>query len=93
MFDFTWWKESVFLVLIFIAIEYVFLMCPGCATPLPSIDIQTWAGDSKTGSIVRSQEEMQLKCSDPLFNEMVCITYEDMKKIYLTLPKCRSWDK
>jgi len=92
MFDFTFLKNVVLLFSLSIVIFILCLMLgPGCATAMPSLDIKTWAGDSKNTSVSRSQDQKTISCKDPLFDEMICMTYEDLKKIFLTFPKCKEW--
>lgn len=62
-----------------------------CAHAVPEIDIKSWEGDSKNGGITRAQEATTKKCSDPEFNEYICMTGEDLKKIYDILSRCREW--
>jgi hypothetical protein len=75
------------LLLIFIAIY-----CAGCpGAEMPNIDVSLWAGDSSRSGVTRSQEEKTLSCEDPQMDEFVCLTYEDLKKIYSTMLRCKKW--
>lgn len=71
---------------------FVFLLiCVGCRTTVPKIDVQTWAGDSEHAGITRSQENKTIECKDPKMDEFVCVSYEDLKKIYETFFLCKQW--
>lgn len=64
----------------------------GCKTPnIPAIHAKFWAGDSKNDSITRSQDHDSLLCRDIQFDNYVCLTYEDLKKIYDTMLTCKEW--
>lgn len=91
MFDFRFWRPCLAILVFTISFIFGLLMGPGCASPLPTIDIKTWAGDSKIEGIQRAQDKKSISCKDPEFDQMICMTYEDLKKIYLTLPKCKAW--
>lgn len=78
-------KQGLLLILIA-------MYCAGCpGAEMPNIDIQMWAGDSSRSGITRSQEEKTLSCEDPQFDEFVCLTYEDLKKMYSTMLRCKKW--
>lgn len=66
--------------------------CAGCpGAEMPKIDVSMWAGDSNRAGITRSQEHKSIGCFDEQFDEFVCLTYDDLKKIYGTLLKCQKW--
>jgi hypothetical protein len=71
-------------------IVYVLTMT-GCRTNVPAIDAKFWAGDSAKSGITRAQENRTLACENPEFDEYVCLSYEDLKKIYSTLLQCKDW--
>lgn len=58
---------------------------------IPKIDVAIWAGDSASGSIVRNQDQRAIACREPAFDQYTCMTYDDLKKIYSTLLKCKKW--
>lgn len=60
-------------------------------SPMPEIDITSWAGDSYTATIIRGQDKEFIACNDPRFNAYICMTGVDIKKIYDTLQRCKSW--
>lgn len=67
------------------------LTLPGCQANMPPIDAQFWGGDSARQGISRSQENRTLECKQPEFDKYVCLTYEDLQKIYDTLLECKQW--
>lgn len=75
----------------FVVIAFI-MWISGCAHPImPAIDVSTWAGDAQSSSIVRFQDDQEMKCTSPRFDQMVCMTYDDLKKLYLTMHKCMDW--
>jgi hypothetical protein len=68
------------------------LALPGCKSNMPSIDAKFWAGDSAQAGISRSQDQKTLECKSPEFDQFVCLTYDDLRKIYNTLLKCKQWE-
>lgn len=76
MFDF---RHPTFPVILFIfGIILISYLLTGCATK-PDLRVSTWAGDSKSGSVMRAQEKRSIKCTALEFDDMVCVNYEDMK--------------
>lgn len=75
------------------AIIFWVLALPGCKNPIPVIDVSFWAGDSAKDGVSRAQEGKTLACKDPQFDQFVCLTYEDLQKIYDTLLECKDWPK
>lgn len=75
----------------------IFFLClslPGCKSPeMPKIDVSFWAGDSANEGIARSQENRTMACSSSDFDDMVCLSYEDVRKIYDLLLQCERWPK
>lgn len=64
----------------------------GCNHPdMPPIDVTFWAGDSAKGGITRSQDHVTLLATDPKFDEMACLTYKDVQKLYSTMLTCKDW--
>jgi len=90
VFDFHFWKHSI--LILGLAVVIMLLVGPGCATQRPSIDVSTWAGDSKNEGVSRAQDKKTVMCSDPAFDQMVCMSYEDLTKLYLVFSQCGSWD-
>lgn len=89
--NFIPWKMVIFcLGLSLLAIGVAFLQ--GCKHPeMPAIDVEFWAGDADRSSIRRAQENREMLASDPGFNEMACLSYADLRKIYATLLHCKDW--
>jgi hypothetical protein len=69
----------------------VILTLSGCHTGIPKIDAEFWAGDSKSKGISRKQEGQTIPCDDPVIDDYVCLSYEDLQKIYHTLLQCKQW--
>jgi hypothetical protein len=70
------------------------LIANSCGSPntkIPEIQIKTWAGDYREGAIVRAQDNAKVSCRDSYFDNYVCLSYEDLKKIYETLLICKDW--
>ncbi len=63
-----------------------------CSTKPPAIDIELWAGDSATSSIVRKQNSASIECRDVKFDDFVCVSYDDLAKVYSTIQKCKKWE-
>lgn len=86
-------KEVILILIMSFIMAAIAFYFGGCATvaSFPAMDIQTWAADSKFSSIVRSQDRRTIQCKDPLFDEMICMSYNDLKKLYETLLSCKSW--
>jgi|ERR1700761_1315958 len=74
----------------FILLCVVFLF--GCATPARPMHINTWAGDSKTKSITRQQDQRSISCKDPSFDSYVCMDYSDVSKLIEVVGECRGWN-
>lgn len=75
-------------------VSSIVLLLIGCAAPnthVPSVDIQLWAGNPLRASIQRAQTGQELACFDPSFNNYVCLSYEDLQKIYATFLRCKDW--
>lgn len=73
---------------------------PSCGTgeldPLDAADrveLKAFAGDSSSHGISRAQEKKTIKCDSPEIDEYICLSYEDLKKIFNQLKrlqqKCR----
>lgn len=84
-------KESVFLFSLGLTIVYIALHLSGCSYPVPKVDVTFWAGDSAHASIRRSQDEEQIFCSDPKFDEYAALSYQDIKNIYEAMLQCKEW--
>jgi hypothetical protein len=78
-------------LLLGVAILAWVVITSGCSHNVPAIDASFWAGDPLHSGISRSQENKTLSCSDPSFNDYVCLTYGDLKKIYDTILQCKDW--
>lgn len=60
--------------------------CSG-KTP-PSVDVKIWQGDPVLEAIVRRQENMFILCQERQFRDFLCLTGEDLEKIYVTYTGC-----
>lgn len=73
-------------------LSLIAVYCAGCpGTEMPKIDVSLWAGDSHRAGVTRAQEQKTIACQDEQMDEFVCLTYDDLKKIYGTLLKCKKW--
>jgi hypothetical protein len=64
----------------------------GCKTAAPQLtqeDVYLWAGDSKSIAISRSQFNLLLYCTDPEFDNYVCMTYDELERFFNRLQECR----
>lgn len=60
--------------------------------PIPAWSGKIWAGDSSRSSIRRSQENQEIKASDPLFDSYMAMSYEDFRSFYATyVLGCKQW--
>jgi hypothetical protein len=90
--DFTYFKQVCGVFLLGLVVFVVtMLMGPGCAHPEMRFQVRSWAGDPSKGGVTRSQEERTVSCTDPKFDQFVCMTYDDLKDLYLSLRKCTAW--
>lgn len=65
-----------------------------CKTTPPSVDVKIYAADSATQSIQRSQDNEIIYTNSSEFDNYMCMTYEDYKKLVETyLNNCKAWDK
>ena len=95
IFDFRFMKEKVSVGIIGI-VTFVILVNLACVTARPAqphTKIETWAGDSKSGSVLRGQDRQQIECKSPQFDQMVCMKYDDLQKLHFLMGKCDSWEK
>lgn len=59
---------------------------------MPHWEAQFWAGDPNTGSIRRNQANEFIQCTDPKMADYVCLSYQDLQKLYdEVLSKCEKW--
>ena len=72
-----------------ILISLLLTACP--SAPIPKINVSLWAGDSERQGITRAQEKKTMACSDPQMDEFVCLTYEDLRRIYGLVLSCQKW--
>lgn len=74
--------------------SFVILSCESCATKPPEYHGEFWAGWPDTASIVRTQEDKEIRCDDPIFREFTCFTYDDLELFYETYVQgCAVWKK
>lgn len=67
----------------------IFAGCPGKP---PKWDGKLWAADSSDQTIKRAQENQAIKCSDPAFDDYICMSYADFKLFYNTyVLGCKKW--
>ncbi len=70
----------------------ILTLLTGCAGVTPSFDGKIWAGDSKTGSIQRAQDNEAISALDPRFNGYFCMSGADLEKFYKTFVLgCAKW--
>lgn len=62
-----------------------------CNNKIPVWDAHFYAGNSRTGSIDRAQSGQSISCEDPRMDQMVCLSYADLKKGYNILLQCKDW--
>lgn len=84
-------KASLLCLLLGISIIIYLLALSGCRTAIPPMDVKFWAGDSHKSGITRSQDKTTLECSQPEFDQYVCLSYDDVKEIFNTMLKCKNW--
>lgn len=70
---------------------FLWVMTTSCSTNIPKIDVTMWAGDSAKAGVTRAQEHKTLACIDPQFDDYVCMSYSDVKRIWSTLLQCKNW--
>lgn len=79
-------KASIFCFLLGLSIIFFLVLNQGCATRSPSVDVSFWSGDSLKVGITRAQPGGRtISCSDLEFNSYVCLTYDDVRKLYLSI--------
>lgn len=65
-----------------------------CKTPgMPDWDGKVYQGSSVVEGIVRSQENETIYCNEPKFDEFVCVSLEDLQKLYANILKCKKWEE
>lgn len=71
-----------------------FLIAAKCEGQRPDWTAKFWAGDSKTQSILRAQDNESIPTESPEFDNYVCLTYEDVLKLETeVLSNCKKWSK
>lgn len=51
-----------------------------------------WAGDGSRESIRRVQDNEEIFCSDPRFDDYICVTYDDLEALEeRVLSRCERW--
>ncbi len=65
--------------------------CAPGSGPVPSINVETWAGDSANDAITRKQDARSIRCTMPDFDNYVCLSYTDLKAIYEVIQECKQW--
>jgi len=77
--------------LILTAIAIATLGAKECDSPPPIIRAKQWLGSSERAAIVSSRSEV-LNCSDARFDNFVCLTLSDQRRVLKTLVSCcESW--
>jgi hypothetical protein len=70
------------------------LWLSGCKNTPPKFDGKFWAADSERGSIRRAQENSEITCKDPAFDDYLCMSYADHKRWYETyVLGCERWKR
>lgn len=63
-----------------------------CQTTIPRWDGKLYAGSSGVDGVERRQEHETVKCADPKFDDMVCMSYADLEAFYSTyVLGCKEW--
>jgi hypothetical protein len=86
------WTASFGCFFFGLTIIVIVITFSGCrSTPMPAVDVKFYSGDSKNGGITRAQEHKTIECKEPEFDEYVCLTYADVKKIMAAMLQCKDW--
>jgi len=85
-------RQSLLVLLLGASLILFSLSLSGCKGEPPALELTIWAGDSHNAGISRSYEGKTISCSDPLFDDYMCISYADAKKIGETILKCKVWE-
>jgi hypothetical protein len=84
-------RETVSLGCLGLGLSIVcWLFLSGCETAKPKLDVNYWAGDAAKAGISRSQTASSLSCSDPKFDEFVCLSAPDFMKLTEVLGACQN---
>lgn len=68
------------------------LFLNSCQHPgMPVWDGKIWQGDPDSQSIVRTQANEMIYCSEEIFRDYVCVSLEDLQKLYANMLKCKKW--
>ena len=63
-----------------------------CQNLRPKWTAKFYAGTPDIDGISRSQDNDIIYCKDPTFNDYVCLSYDDLKKLETeVLSKCKDW--
>ncbi len=58
----------------------------------PAWTAKFWAGDSQSGTVIRAQANESVSCRQVEFDNFVCLTYDDLRKLETeVLSRCQSW--
>ncbi len=62
----------------------LFLSVAGCASGQATrlYSPRLWAGSPKDNSIVRSQEKVKISCTDEIFQNYVCLNYDELAHLF-----------
>ena len=63
----------------------------GCRSAPPKVDLKIYAGDSARAGVTRKQSDETISCADPKIDELGCMPYEDIKKLFDLLWACKQW--
>jgi hypothetical protein len=88
-------KPSLLKTLLASKILLVSLYVVSCKHPTPPAwEGKLYAGDSVEAAIVRAQSNERISCSDPQFDDYVCMSYSHYKSFIKTfVDGCVAWDK
>lgn len=61
------------------------------SAPMPRIPVHIYAGDSSREAMVRMQDQEIIPASDPKFDTLAGLPYDDLQLIFETMMKCEKW--
>lgn len=81
-------REAVSIGCLGLGLTIICWILSGCETAPPKMDVKFWAGDSAKAGITRAQNASTLSCSDPKFDEFVCLSGPDFVKLSESFAGC-----
>ena len=91
MIDPRFMKQALVLLAFSVSIIALAILMPACGSNPMQVKVHTYAGDSERGGITRMQDNKTLSCTDPAFDQFVCMDYEDLRQIYIKMQSCKEW--